>query len=88
MACGILVPRLGIEPVPPAVEARSPNHWTAREFPPFLFMFFLLELFSMNKTKATSGDFPGGSVLKNPPANAGDTGSSPGPGRSHMPRSN
>ena len=33
-------------------------------------------------------DFPGGSVVKNPPANAGDTGSSPGPGRSHMPRSN
>ena len=33
-------------------------------------------------------DFPGGAVAKNPPANAGDTGSSPGPGRSHMPRSN
>ena len=31
--------------------------------------------------------FPGGAVVKNPPANAGDTGSSPGPGRSHMPRS-
>ena len=35
-----------------------------------------------------SRDFPGGAVVKNPPANAGDTGSSPGPGRSHMPRSN
>ena len=34
------------------------------------------------------GDFPGGAVVKNPPANAGDTGSSPGPGRSHMPWSN
>ena len=32
-ACGILVPRPGIEPVPLAVEAQSPNHWTAREFP-------------------------------------------------------
>ena len=32
-ACGILVPRPGIEPVPPAVEARSLNHWTAREVP-------------------------------------------------------
>ena len=32
--------------------------------------------------------FPSGTVVKNPPANAGDTGSSPGPGRSHMPRSN
>ena len=26
-------------------------------------------------------------MVKNPPANAGDMGSSPGPGRSHMPRS-
>ena len=33
-------------------------------------------------------DFPGGAVVKNPPANAGDTGSSPGLGRSHLPRSN
>ena len=34
------------------------------------------------------GHFPGGAVVKNPPANAGDTGSSPGMGRSHMPQSN
>ena len=33
-------------------------------------------------------DFPGGAVVENPPANAGDMGSSPGPGRSHMLRSN
>ena len=33
-------------------------------------------------------DFPGGAVVKNLPANAGDMGSIPGPGRSHMPRSN
>ena len=33
-------------------------------------------------------DFPGGAVVKNPPDNAGDTGSSPGPGGSHMPQSN
>ena len=32
-------------------------------------------------------DFPGGAVVKNPPANAGDMGSSPGPGISHMLRS-
>ena len=36
----------------------------------------------------TTRDFPGGAVVKNPPASAGDTGSIPGPGRSHMPRSN
>ena len=33
-------------------------------------------------------DFPGGAVVKNPPANARDTGSSLGPGRSHMPWNN
>ena len=32
--------------------------------------------------------FPGGTVVTNPPADAGDMGSRPGPGRSHMPRSN
>ena len=31
---------------------------------------------------------PGGAVVENLPANAGDTGLSPGLGRSHMPRSN
>ena len=31
-ACRILVPWPGIEPVPPAVEVWSPNHWTTREF--------------------------------------------------------
>ena len=33
MACGILVPRPGIEPMPPALEAWSLNHWTTREVP-------------------------------------------------------
>ena len=32
--------------------------------------------------------FPGDLVLKNPPANAGDVGSTPGPGRFHMPGAN
>ena len=32
--------------------------------------------------------FPGGAAVENLPANARDTGSSPGLGRSHMPRSN
>ena len=34
------------------------------------------------------GGFPGGAVVENLPANAGDTGLSLGLGRSHMPRSN
>ena len=45
----------------------------------FLFLFCLNFYF-----KFILGGFPGGTVVKNPPANAGDTGSSPSPGRSHM----
>ena len=33
-------------------------------------------------------DFPGDAVVGSPPANAGDAGTIPGSGRSHMPRSN
>ena len=38
--------------------------------------------------KRDAKGFPSGAVVENLPANAGDTGSSPGPVRSHMPRSN
>ena len=38
--------------------------------------------------KSFGEGFPGGAVVNNLPANAEDTGSSPGLGRSHMPRSN
>ena len=42
----------------------------------------------MTHFKMTGRDFPGGAVVKNPPANAGGTGSNPALGRSHMPQSN
>ena len=35
MAYRILVPWPKIKPLPPAVGAQIPNHWTAREFPVF-----------------------------------------------------
>ena len=41
-----------------------------------------------NLFKIIDRGFPGGAVVENLPANAGDIGSSPGLGRSHMPRSN
>ena len=47
----------------------------------------LSEISQTERQKLYEG-FPGGTVVKNPPVNAGDTGSSPGPGRSRMPRSN
>ena len=46
----------------------------------------LIEKKPLNK-KLSEG-FPGGAVVESLSANAGDTGSSPGLGRSHMPRSN
>ena len=39
----------------------------------------------MNCIKRDVRGFPGGAVVENLPANAGDAGSSPGLGRSHMP---
>ena len=44
--------------------------------------------FEKHSLKTDFWDFPGGAVVKNLPANAGDTGVSPGPGRSHAPQSN
>ena len=38
--------------------------------------------------KMVNWGFPGGAVVENLPANAGDMGLSPGLGRSHMSRSN
>ena len=49
----------------------------------------VLKLKKETGTRSTeSQGFPGGAVVENLPANAGDMGSSPGLGRSHMPRSN
>ena len=54
-------------------------------------MLFLKEVcdeahFANKETEALG--FPGGAMVENLPANAGDTGSNPDLGRSHMPRSN
>ena len=46
-----------------------------------------MQLYVKKTTQSKNGQgFPGGAVVENLPANAGDTGSSPGLGRSHMPR--
>ena len=42
----------------------------------------------VTQNKGSALGFPGGAVVENLPADAGDMGSSPGLGRSHMPRSN
>ena len=42
------------------------------------------EIIPVSLFKTHLQGFPGGSVVKNPPANAGNMGSIPGPGRFHM----
>ena len=60
----------------------------------FLFSFFEKELFTWGKgaeeikNKSICEDFLDGPVVRNPPANAGNTGSIPSPGRFHVLQSN
>ena len=52
--------------------------------------FLITQIYLKNNCSSknkNNGGFPGGAVVENLPVNAGDTGSSPGLGRSHMPRS-
>ena len=42
----------------------------------------------MRRERLPTRDFPGGPLVKTPPANAGDMGSIPGAGRFHMPWGN
>ena len=69
-------------------EEKSPSHTRVyqSEICYLWFSVIYLQIFNQkptNKQKEKTLDFPGGGVVKNLPANAGDTGSSPGLGRSH-----
>ena len=74
----------------------SPTHVTLKIFLKYMCRFFLPDFHLLIhryhrlqsfQFKNSDWGFPGGAVVENLPANAGDTGSSPGLGRSHMPRS-
>ena len=54
----------------------------------FFLTFFIAKGYALFSIQKGDEDFPGGTVVKNLPANAGDTGLSPGLGRSPMPQSN
>ena len=50
MAYRLLLPSPGIEPAPPALEAWSLNHWTARKAP---LSFFQERFYGVNRKKVT-----------------------------------
>ena len=91
----------GLEPVSPALAGgflstappgKSSNVYSflthKMHIKAFTFHYTGIEDEKVLGIKWATGGFPGGAVVENPPANAGDTGSSPGPGRSHTPWSN
>ena len=61
------------------------NFW---DYIPLWKVVLRFSIWKLKVRKRTFSGFPGGAVVENLPANAGDTGSSPSLGRSHMPRSN
>ena len=52
------------------------------------FKHVIVKLLKIKLKEKNLRGFPGGSVVRGLPANAGDTGSSPGPGRTHVLQSN
>ena len=60
MACGILVPRPGIEPTLPALGAASLNHWTTREVPLLYILLKHNRLHGVIVTKDVTTAHPGG----------------------------
>ena len=86
-ACGILVPQPGIKPASPALEGGFLTTGPAGKTLPCslsLHYDFSPNICVITYTCAyvSIWGFPGHSVVKNPPANAGDVGSIPGSGRS------
>ena len=61
--------------------------YTLKELILWYVNYILINLLKNISLKKTPWGFPGGTVVENLPANAGDTGSSPGLGGTHVPRS-
>ena len=78
--------------VPTLAIALQIQHWKKQRgrlvFTQCREVLFLDSPSSLNPQETEASGFPGGAVVESLPANAGDTGSSPGLGRSHMPQSN
>ena len=62
----------------------SYGKWDELSIPDSNIKFHLRNKFRKMQSLEKHWDFPGGTVVKNLPTDAGDKGSSPGPGRSHV----
>ena len=83
VACGILVPWPGMEPRPWQVSATGlPGNSLRVSYIPLCWRHLYMDSNRNNYFLFRRKGFPGSSVVKNLPANAGDTGLIPGPGRS------
>ena len=98
------LPDLGIKPRSPALEADAltseppgkPGYGQMNTFDGNVYpsggahwwYFSTPKIHKTFESRIWHRDFPGGPVVKNLPAKAGDMGSIPGPGRFHMPQSN
>ena len=91
----VYLPNPGIEPISPALAGRFFLPLSHQGSPLNIKTFIKVEK-SHHIQRCRKGNhipdknlrqgFPGGSVVKNLPASAGDTSSIPGPGGSHMPQ--
>ena len=72
--------------VPPGGPCNSPPIWCPLALRSLPLWEALCHLPRVDFKATMPGDTPGGSVGESPPANTGDAGSIPGPGRSHMPQ--
>ena len=82
--CGNTVPSLRWDTWFPTFRgSRGCWKWSKQEISGW---WFVGKIYLPHQREQMQG-FPGGAVVEDLPANAGDTGSSPGLGRSHMPRS-
>ena len=80
-----------LAPSAPAFKTLSqlvPTHWASRESWVGHCICKRMMALQHHHQETIMMGFPGGTVIRSLPANAGDTGLSPGLGRSHMPRSN
>ena len=68
MPCGLrdLRSPIGDKPVPPALEAQSPNHWTAGEVPEFTLLKYTIQWFLVYSRNCAPAPLSNSSTFSSP----------------------